>query len=83
MFGVADHACCRSTVSESDARHHREGGRDDFEPERLDRRALGDGDSQTTTESTDLCTSEKGEKKRGFHAGSFPTDRLDIQLSTS
>ena len=55
MESVAENACCcRSTVSESGVRHHREGVRDYSKPERLDRGALGDEDSPTTTEITDL-----------------------------
>ena len=84
MYGVAENACCRSTMSESDVRHHREGGRDDSEPERLDRGALGDKDSPTSTEITNICTNGKGGKnERSFHAGAVPTDQLDIQVGTS
>ena len=46
-------------MSENGARHHTEGGRDDSETERLDRGELGDEDSPTTTEITDLCTNGK------------------------
>ena len=48
----------------------------------IDQAALGDEDSPTTTEITDLYTNGKGKNKRGFHAGSFPTDQLDVQLGT-
>ena len=68
-------------MSENGARHHTEGGRDDSETGRLDRGELGDEDSPT--EITDLCTNGKGENKRGFHAGPFPTDPPDVQRSTS
>ena len=82
MYGVVEDACCRSTALEGGVRNHREGGHHDSEPERPHRGAIGDEDSQTTT-ITWLRTNGEDKKRRGFHAGSFPTDRLHVQLSTS
>ncbi|CAN0090650.1 unnamed protein product, partial [Ascophyllum nodosum] len=58
MYGVAENACCRTTVSKSGVPYHREGGRYDSEPERSQREAVEDDDSPTTT-ITCLCTNGK------------------------